>query len=543
MNKTQRRIALGATLICGVLGLSGCGSLIDAYSADSVPTSVDLSKKPTINALFPDSGFSDDEFKTGYTAKLLGEVTGYDVVYNQVKGTDADNVITNYLTTKAPYNFMKLGLGQFDGHITEEAFLPLEDVLASYGPDLLKIIPQTSWETAKYNGHIYGIPETAFSSMCDNALIFRWKDLKEVGITSLPSTIEEFTAAVEALQTHFSANNSSYHAFSLFGAGPTCPAIADAFDLPKDFYVDSDKKIQNYIYSEHTMPYLNYMNGFVQKGIMAKSWSSSSNSDVLSTFVKGNASIAYLPYWYMVPLYTQLAQVYSSEFASLAEAKAGIGWVLNLRGDGTSGSVSQTVAKHQGGMGNAYMISIPWYMGEQAPYVIDYMNTKIKDANYELLLCGREGEGYSLSNQDDPDAIPVTINGTTTYRKLLPLYDTAIKDNSMYQTGGNGPLGKACWPMREKGFDCWSVLMDIDENTILNPLSLYPVLPAYSKISIASASYVMTYVQQAINSTNQTSTTKSTAAIMEKLKSDYLSRYWTSDVADAVNAWYASQTA
>lgn len=534
-----RKSCVFGLVVLGVLSLSACDT--EYHSAQvSVPDSLDLENKPALNALFPNSGFSDNDFNTGYTASLINEMTGYNVTYNQTTSSDADNLVTNFLTARASYHFMKLGPGQFDAHIGEDAFLPLEGYLAKYGQDLLSVIPQSSWDTVTYNGHIYAIPETAFSSMQDNALIFSLHDLEEAGIESVPTTVDDFTKCLTTLQAYYGTNNSSYHAFSLIGSMPTIPCIANAFDVPMDFFVDGDGKIENYIYSDKTLPYLSYLNGFVRSGVLAQSWSSSTSSDVMSTFVKGNSSVVSLPYWYMVPLYTQLAAVYPSRYPTTDAAKAGISWVLNLRGDGTNGSATQSVAKHQAGVGNAYLVSIPWYMSDDAAYVVDYFNQKIQAANYALFLTGREGEGYSYTTAEDPDGVAITYDGETTYRKLLPTFEKSIKDNSMYATGANAAVGKAFWPMREKGFECWNVLTDIDENSITNPLSLYPVIPAYSKISISAASYVMTLIQQAINSTSSTAS-KTTAGILTTLQGLYKTKYWTDEVDTAIQTWYSSK--
>lgn len=539
MKKDKRLTLVLVTAAIGCLSLTGCDTSYHEASV-SLPDSLDPSKQPSLKGLFPDSGFNDNVFNTGYTASLINSLTGYDVNYAQLTGSDADNVITNYLTSKTQYDFMKLGLGQFDAHVVEKAFLPLEDYLNKFGTHLKDIIPQESWDTATYDGHIYAIPETAFASMQDEAIIFSRSALQEVGITSVPSTVGDFTDALTALQSHFGASNSSYHAFSLVGAMPTLSCISDAFEVPYNFFVDGEGKIENYIYSDNTLPYLNYMNGFVRNGVLAQSWSSSTASDALGQFIKGNCSVVSLPYWYMVPLYTQLCSVNPTKYPTYDDAKADIGYVLNLRGDGTNGSKNQVSAKHQAGMGNAYMITIPWYMSENAAYTIDYMDKKIQDVNYKLFLTGREGEGFEYTTADDADGVKITYGGETKYYKLLSTFKSNIKDNSMYQTGGNASVGKAFWPLREKGFDCWSVINEIDENAITNPLSMYPVIPSYSKISIVSASYVMTYIQQAINTLNN-SETKNTSGILSAVKKNYKTKYWTDAVDADVQAWYSSK--
>jgi putative aldouronate transport system substrate-binding protein len=534
MKKFLKNLSLiSMTTILGLTFTSCKGGKINT----SVDYDVDLNNKIDLVALFPNSGMNDNEFNNGYSAQLINQLTGYKTTYRQLSDSSADNEVTNYLSSQEPINVMKLAEGQYEAHVTKGAFLDLTDLLKKYGQDILATIPKESWDTVTLDGKIYAIPETAFAAMSDCALVFNLDHLKEIGYEKLPETLGELTDVFTKLQAKYSVNNANYHAFGLAGSQPDCTTISSTFELPLEFFENSEGKIENMIYHENFMPYMNYMNSLVRSSVLASSWSTQVGSDIISNFAKGNISVGFMNYWSITPLLELMAG--SSNYKSVEEARNAIDWTLRIRGDGTSGSKVQEVAKYRTSIGNAYYVVIPIYMAKNAGYAIDWINTKIKDDNYAKLYGGVEGTDWESTTSDDPDAIAITLNNETNYRKLLPGFNSNIKGNSMYTTGANAKVGAALWPLREKGFGAWNVVTELDETVITNPMSFRPTFKLWSPVSIVGRSYVMTYMQQAINSTREGS--KSTQGIIDALKVNFKNKYWTSSVDAEVQQWYSSK--
>lgn len=512
--------------------LVACG---DAINTD-VDFEVDLDNKIDLNVIYPNSGYSDGEFQSGYTAKLFEEMTGYKVNYKQTSDSGADNEITNALSSKEKYHVMKLAEGQYEAHVANGAFVRLNELLDKYGQDLKATISEESWASVTdKDGNIFAVPETAFSAMQDAALVFNMSHLKEVGYTDTPKTIGELTDVLQKLQTRY-GSNSNYHALGLTGSQADLTTISSAFELPLEFFVNDQNEIENYIYSDAYVNYIKYMNGLVRDNILAASWSTQLASDVMSNFTKENISVGFMNYWTIVPLYEQMAA--TSKYNNIEEAKADIQWQLKIKGDGTNGSTVQSEAKYRTDVGNAYYITIPIYMAQEAAYAIDWMNTKIKDDNYLAFYAGKEGESFEKTTSEDPDAILVNYEDEDVYYKLLPGF-SSIKGNSMYATGGNSKVGTAFWKLREKGFEAWSVTTEIDDTIITNPMSLRPLLPNWSKVSIVARSYILTLTQQAINSQREGS--KSMEGIIETLRTSFKQQYWTSTVDNEIQTWFKSK--
>lgn len=531
--------------------LTGCGNLLKP-----IPSDIDLTpitERGALRGLFPDFGLSNSQVQSSWSQRTIDNMTGYQVEYTQIIGS-AESTVTNYLSTHETFDFMKLSRFQFGQHVTAGEFLPLNDLLDTFGANIKAEVPEASWEAVTYNGNIYAIPETAFSGMGDVALVFNMSHLAEVGWDHIPTTLGEFTELSYALQSHY-GTDFNYHAFMTPSPLPDVTAISSCFDLPLNYYADSENSIHDYIFSDQAVTYYTYMNKLLRDSVLSPDWSGTTFSDVESRFINGTISVGFMPYWDMKGVYASMSALYNTKYPTVADAKAGIQWALRLRGDGTDGSSVQETAKFRTDLGIAYYIAIPSYMGKRAKYAMDFMNTKITDDNYKLLYGGELGKHYELTTADDPDAVkveykvrdPLTLKDTdevhTEYRKILPAYDEEVIINSQYCTGSNIKLGAALWPIRDKEYDCWSVLVDLDDTIIRNPMTIKPVLPKFSMVELESENRVITMAQQAINTKNTTNPSKQTAGIIASCRQLLLEKYWTAEVQTEVDTWYRSTLA
>lgn len=525
-------------LICSLAFLASCGGCKSCKSnrdGFEVDLNVDLSNKIDLNVIYPNSGMPDSTFKSGYTTEIYQNLTGYKVNYNQILDTDTSKVITNILTTRDAYHLLKLEGGIYGTEYRNGSFCDLSQVLEKYGQNLLRVIPQQAWDAVtSEDGKIYAVPECGFSGMLGFALVWNKEHLSEVGITKLPETIGEVTEAFNKLQEHYSKENNRYHAFAMQGSQAYVDTLAVAFDLPKDFYVNDQGKIEHVMYHPNYEPYMKWLHNFKEKDIITAEWQSYTGSDVLDLFVKGNISCGYIPYWNMVPLYNSLA---AQKSLSYDEAKKLVDWSLYIRGDGTNGSVNQTKARYMGGNGINYYNVVPVYMAKFAAYVVDWMDKRITEEAYKQFYLGVEGIHYNVVDQTTPNAYEFTLGDDTQYIVTTDRFQTDILPNSMYATGGNPEVALACWGLRDRTYDAWSVCVDNDApECIRSPFEFTPYIKGWSEIDIASRSWVITYEQQAINGADEAFFNR----VMTKLKSNWKTKYWTDEVDQNVQAWYSS---
>lgn len=51
------------------------------------------------------------------------------------------------------------GSKSMSGSVENGVFMPLDDLLKQYAPNLMKSIPKAAWDSVSYEGKIYGVPE------------------------------------------------------------------------------------------------------------------------------------------------------------------------------------------------------------------------------------------------------------------------------------------------------------------------------------------------------------------------------------------------
>ena len=395
MKKLISCVLAGALMATALAGFAGCGQ---EYHYDAIDTSVDLTKPITLKGYFPGQG---GEFGKDDTAKIIERETGYKVDYIQGPATALEGDVTRKLGGKEPYHFMKLNDACFSPHINDGSFCDLTDVLKNtpQGKVLYQLIDlmDRGWDAVtttdeQGNKHIYGIPDFGYVHMINSGFIWNMDHLKKIGFSEQfqkekPETVEEFTWAVNKFQETFGGDqNKGYHALGIPGSGSLeLEPLAGAFELPYNFYVDENNKIQIKYYHPNYDNYIVYMNKFHNSGALSPAWGSADANELNQQFAKENYSVIYTPYYYVTSLVNAvvdkeiIAKSMGTENTYWNMYRNAISWTLKLRGDGTNGSVNQTKAKLRGDPGAvAFYNCIPSYMSAEGMYVIDYFAKKME---------------------------------------------------------------------------------------------------------------------------------------------------------------------
>lgn len=533
-----KKLFLSLLLIFTLCLATGCDpekfNKLDKYK---VNLDVDLNNKIELTGIYPNSGMSNSDFADSFTTRYYEELTGYKVHYNQILSSDTSGIITNILTTTDQYHFMKLESGTYFSLVNKNSFVDLTAVLEKFGKNILEVVPQEAWDAVTVDGKIYAIPEISFASMIGSTLVWNMDQLKEVGITEVPDTISEVDEALHKLQEHFGATNDSYHAYAMSGAESYMSQLASAFDLTKDFYQNSDGEVSSIINHDNYDDYMLWLNSLVRDNIISREWQSYSGSDIVNNFAKGNLGCGYINYWSINSLCEQMAASSTLSYKTYDEAHDALGWVLEIRGDGTHGSAVQTKGKNNGGIGIGYYVAIPIHMAEYAAYVIDWIDQRITTSAYEGFYLGEEGVHYNVVDESDPDAIEVTLGGTTKFIKTTDKFKTEVLNNSMYATGANQAVGINLWCVREKTYNAWEILYFDEESILVNQMNMCPYIEGWSEIDIDSRSWILTLEQKIINSTSESMVNER----ISSLRTTWPKKYWTKEVNDNVQAWYKNK--
>lgn len=514
---------------------------------------VDLSKKPTLNVLYPNSGMSDSAFQGSWTTRYFNEVSGYNVNYYQTL-SGQDERVNTILAGNEEYHMLKLESGTYLKNQAQGAFVDLAPALEMYGQNILKTIPQKAWDavTDPETGAIYGIPEVGFAGMIGHALVWNMDQLNAVGITKVPETITEVTTALYALQNRFSQGNQTYHAFTMAGAQAYMANLAAAWDLPENFYVNEEGKVSHTMYHPQYQPYMAWVNQLIIDNVISGGWKGYSSADIISKFSKEELGCAFINYWSINDIVTKMAQ---SKGISEEEARANIAWSVYIKGDGNYGTPVQEEAKYVSYATIGYYCCVPVHMADYTSYVINWLDSRITVEAFEGYRLGDEGVHFEYVDSSDPDGVEVLLSKRdedgkavvdnegnviyeTKYVKTLPAYQEEILPTSMYQCGVNPDVGKNLWILSEKTYKAWSVMVDNDSpNALGNAIAMAPYIKGWSEIDIESRSWVLTVEQQTLINLDASRLESN----INYLKKQWVKKFWTDEVDANVQAWYQSK--
>ena len=419
MNKKLAVVVAGVMLASCMAAFVGCGT---EYGAD-INWDVDLSNPIELRGLFPETGMG--AFGKDDSAKIIEEKTGYKMVYQEMGG-NADNDVQNFLSTTEPFHIMKLTEAQYHPYLEDGTFLDLKDILHNtpQGKTLYQLIDlmEYGWDSVTYTDaegedHIYAIPDFGFVCMTDSALLWNLDHLNQIGFkekysVDIPETLSQVTWALETLQAKFGKDNPSYHALGIPGSN-SCELtpIKGAFEMPFRFYVDENGKIQQYVFSENTTKYVQYMNKLRHEDILSKAWQNETQAGANQMFAQELNSCTYISYWNVTPLINAVVKqgnVAKSMGLTTAQNNYAyirdnaIKWGLRVKGDGSDGSKVQEMALLEGDPGGvSYYTVIPHYMAENALYIIDYLSKKIEA--FADFYAGTEGTHWNKITPADFD--------------------------------------------------------------------------------------------------------------------------------------------
>lgn len=404
MKKIFAAALASVMLLSGLTIFAGCG---EEYKSE-LNLGVDLSKPIDLRGCYPETGMA--AFGKDDTAKIIERITGYKVKYEEL-GSNADNDVNKYLSTQEKFHFMKLTEAQYHPYLKGGTFCDLTELLENTEPGriLYQLIDlmDYGWDSVTYvdedgTKHIYGIPDFGYVSMTDSAMIWNRVHLQKIGFeerypdteNGMPETMEQLEWALHECQKTFGAKNDAYHAFGLPGSNAVeVVQLKGAFEVPFQFYVDDQGKIQQYVFSENTTKYTEYMHHLFEDSILAPAWQSENAAGLNQKFGQELYSCVALPYWQVTPLIN--AAVSQGKIAESMghDPKAAdfkdynnydylranaFGWQLRVKGDGTGGSVVQEKARVEGGAaGVSYYTVIPAYMQDTALYTIDFLAKKM----------------------------------------------------------------------------------------------------------------------------------------------------------------------
>lgn len=442
---------------------------------DEINYDIDLSQKPTLEILMPNSGKSIDAVNTNSNALLIEQLTGYKVNYTQLPSADATKVLNTELMDKKPYNAMKLTKDQFSDLVDQDMLVDITDALQKFAPDLLANISPESWEVVTVDGRIYGIPERASSDNIENPIILNYDLLLTLNLDT-PETLAEFTEVLKQMTEYLGKPALTFDRYT-----PLVYAISSAFGIYstwQEYDINGEKQVLFYMNAPRYNEYVEYMHSLYAAGYIDQEVPTLTASDATTRFVNGFTSMqgakagAYAGSLWSVPAIVTGLQ--SNGVISANEAGDTLdNHLCYVRSLKMNASDPEKVYRSSG---YTYITAIPYYMAENAGYALDWMNSKIKDTetedNFRQIVLGEEGVHWNYSPSEG-------------YFPIDPKFQEK-DDASYYMTGSNENKYTEYWMARVRKqpelFRAWSELMaNADAVGVYNIVDFTPPIEAYTE--------------------------------------------------------------
>lgn len=353
----------------------------DSSSQASSETSTATSElKGPGNVTLSFLGFSlDFDPNTDVMAGVIEDTTGYHAEYSMLPSDGADEKLIADVAGGVDYDILKVTVDQFQKLQAQGALQPLNDLLDSYGQDIVSGLADENMWTAfsDDDGNIYDIP---FMNEYPRQIGFITcrKDLMEAaGITELPTTRDDFYNCLVTLKNYYGDDYIILSAAN--GWDAVCKCIAASFGIYNDWMVDENGQVFYMTEHENFDDYINFMKKLYDEGLLDSEFAVNTDDTVHEKLSSGRAIMGGSDHSAQIAISTSLID-------NLGLSLDEIGYICPLEGpDGTCTILA--------GDSVNYVTCIP-KSSENAADVINYINLKVQ--NQEYICIGEEGVHFEF---------------------------------------------------------------------------------------------------------------------------------------------------
>ena len=504
-------------LLCMVMLVSvfaGCSGSTD--SDYEINYDIDLTQKPKLNVLMPNSGKGIDEVNANSNALLIQQLTGYEVLYTQLPAVDSSKTLNNELMDKRDYQVMKLTKDQFSDLVKDDMLVDITDALEIFAPDILANISAESWDVVTVDGRIYGIPERASSDNIENVVVFNQDMLLENNL-EVPTTLAEFENVLKVLTAKIGRPALTFDKYT-----PLVYSISAAFGIYADwqeYEINGEKQVLYYMNAPRYKEYVDYMSKLYKAGYIDLEVATNTSADAISKFTSNQAGCFAGSLWSVPGI---ISGMQAKGTISSVEAGGTLeNYLTYLRALKENASDPEKVYRASG---YTYISAIPFYQAEMAGYALDWMNSKIKDTddahNFRSIVLGEEGTHW-------------TYNASEGYLPIAANFGEK-DDASYYLTGSNETVYTEYWKARVRKqpelFRAWFILMtDADNVGVYNVADFTPPIEDYNSNRSAMEEYAQDqfYIMM-----------KDGSGKLDEYKGKLNGQQGGDKATSAINAWY-----
>ncbi len=451
----------GAMLSAACLAVA-CGGKGDDDGV--IDLEIDLSAKPTLSVLMPNSGYDETYINNDPNAAVVKEVTGYDVKYSQLPALDSYSALQKRIMNRDRFNAIKVTTTQFANLLADDVLAPLNDAIDKFGPVLKEVISEESWESVTKDGKIYGIPERSSSDNIQYPVVFRQDWLDELKLP-MPTTPKEFESTLVAMKERYNITPLTFNRYT-----PIVWAVAAGFGIYaewQEYDINGSREVRFYMDAPTYPTYVDYMARLYANGLIDPEVNTNEDANALTKFTSGQAGAISTSIWSVPQLVAGLVPAGPQQNVTQESL---FGYLRALRYNGE---------EHANRLGGCpYVTVIPYYTSSEGGYVIDWINSKLTDTeeqhNFRKIVLGEEDYHWTY------DPIEDVYNPI---KEHFSEKDTA----SYYLTGSNELVYTQYWLARVKKQPemerAWKRMMrNADTVGVYDVLDTAPPLETYASV-------------------------------------------------------------
>ena len=390
-------------------GIAGCGQTGGgpADGALSGPADIPTDERPTLRILMPFHPFDMNEDPT---AEIMRELTGYEFIIENLPAENPVPALTAIIAAREEYDIKHLMAVHFRDTAALGSFQPLNDLLDVHAPNVREVTLDEQWYAVTMGNDILAIPvainETSFVTWSIRA---RMDMLREVGIDTIPSTLDDFTYALHQIRDQLDVIPLSIAPPALM----LQPTLTSPFGVMGEWNI-SGSEILHAVETPGMLEYITWMNYLFVNGLLDDEFATLTATAANEKFHSGRSAMhALAPWGDPAAINTTMETFPDAELA----------FVPPLEHNGVSG--------RDVNFGMARAIVIPRVARHQ-DHALNFINLTLEGDNFQHINIGFEGTHWEF---DD--------NGIRT--PIDPIFQDERGNAAQFLLGMPTLLGRSFW--------------------------------------------------------------------------------------------------
>lgn len=317
------------------------------------------------------------KFEQKFNIKFTGEYVTLDQYNQKVPLLIASGDIPDMMRMDAYQHFDYIG---------NDVFLQLDDLVAKYGANIKKYVPQVAWDMTLYKGKIYCLPSANYTGKYTRSVRKDWMD--KLGL-AMPKNLDEFYQVAKALTLNDPDGNGKADTYGFGTDGDSRQAgfmdIFGAYGGVTEYNIkEADGKILTFDISENYRQAMRYIKRLYDEKILDPE-SFIHKPDQATQKLVQNKIGSFVGWWSGVPV-----SLYDTYKVKQIDPK--VDWVIMPPLVGPEG---------KSGMQKRQLITYTIVLSKKtkaAEPIVKFLDYLITDEGQWLAFLGIEGEHYTIKD-------------------------------------------------------------------------------------------------------------------------------------------------